>query len=207
MKVFFISILAFSVGFIASNTIINAQADNQVEDQAPIIQNSEGLRSTFVQNVQDPNSKTVVFDMVVESTISSDRVRVTWEKNGNSIFTETYPLTYTTSVQTGQTHVYSIELQVIGAGVTELIGTVRVSDLEGSAITTVRKNFVSNEEGEILPITDEYRQAKLNSQIVSVLVWVLVLIIFFGLSFFGFRKFMIWYKKDDVLDFEEKNNF
>jgi hypothetical protein len=173
-----------------SNALFNS-------DQQPQIVDVEGLRAEFKQYTQNPDSKVVRFEMTLKSNIDSDRLKITWELKGVSSFVdETKKIVYG-AVKKGESYVVPIEIIPRSYGVTELYGKVEAFKAENSYLVTVRKNFASNENAEVLPITDEFNSAK-NLSLVKNIGFAIVgftILVIFGL--FGFKKFKNWLNKDE----------
>src|SRR5688500_16466537 len=76
-----------TLGLTKSSTL-NAQTEEElIQEDAPAeIDDFSGLRAELNQYTQDASSKEVTFEMVLKSNVDSDRVRVTWELEGRSIF-------------------------------------------------------------------------------------------------------------------------
>ncbi len=177
---------------------VSAQdTDMQTKDQPAVIQDVEGLRTEFKQNLQDPATKIVKFEMIIKSGIDSDRIRITWTAEGSNTFVDESQTIRTGVVKKGGTYTIPIELKISGNGVHELFGKVEAFKADVSYIATVRKNFASNNEGEILPLTNEYNNAKTFNFIKTILLATIVFFATVFLLFVGFKRFVKWLNRDD----------
>lgn len=175
------------------------------DTESSIVSSSADFTSEIIQDTQDPGSKEVTFYMRINSNISASRVRVTWEILGASIFTQDAIPEGTFSVDAGQT--YDIPITIIPgpSGVTELSGRAEAFQVDGTLITTVRANFATNEDAEVLPITPEYEEARRNYQLQSMLqtsgiiICVVSVIVFIGL------RFVKYLKRDDIVAYDQSH--
>ncbi len=183
--------------------VISAQ-DLTTQSQQPEIQDVEGLRAEFKEYTQDPASRKIKYEMVLKSNIDSDRVRVTWTTTGANVFEAQsgYTIEGTTargniSVKKGQTYTIPIEVTVTGEAINELFGRVEAFLASSTYVATVRKNYASNAEGEVLPLTDQYNQAKTQNTILNVVVIVIVIALILVGLFVALKLFLRWLDKDE----------
>lgn len=170
------------------------------QNESPVIQDVEGLRAEFKQYTQDPATKIVKFEMILTSDIDTDRLKVTWTTSGPNVFADTTQATVVATIEKGKTYTIPIELKVLGYGVNELFGKAEAVKPDSTYIATIRKDFASNESGEVLPLTEDYNQQKtLNTIKNIVLVVVIVAVILIG-GFFGLKRFIKWLDKDEERD-------
>jgi len=183
----------------ATNTIDLSDAEEEqlrtVGEEAEII-DMVGLRADFKQNTQDPSSKIVRFEMLLTSNVQSDRVKVQWGIRGDSSYVDESQREIDFSVEPGRT--YSIPLEVIplSNGITEVYGRAQVFGAESNLVATVRKNYASNINREILPLTDEYKSALTQNTIQNILIYIVILIVAAVLGVIGLKEFAKWYKRD-----------
>lgn len=176
--------------------------DEEVEDTPAEIVDIRGLRAELEQFTQDPETGRVRFEMILTSTIDSDRVQITWDVSGNSIFAEDQRETFNTRIESGKTYRVPIEIIPSGKGVTELFGKVESFELGNTFLVTVRKNFATNLDGEVLPVTQEFLDLKQSSTIESILLYIgggvgAVIILFMLIVLFRG-----WYNKDEAAAFK-----
>lgn len=183
--------------------VVTAQ-DLTTQSQQPEIQDVEGLRASFKEYTQSPATRKVKYEMILKSNIDSDRVRITWTTIGANIFEPQsgYTVEGTTargniSIRKGQTYTIPIEVTVTGEAINELFGKAEAFLAESTFIATVRKNYASNAEGEVLPLTAEYNQAKTQNTILNVIVIILVVVIILLSLFFALKLFLKWLDKDE----------
>lgn len=195
--------LFFTAGILLLNPLIvkaqvSAPTTNESTlsqtNQEAIVEDVEGLRAEFKENVQNPETKIMKYEMILKAGIDSDRVKITWSLRGNSSFVDKSEATKNIIVKKGNTYSIAIEITPSGKGVTELIGKAEAFKVDGSYIATVRKNFATNSSGEILPLTSEYQQASTISTIKNILLYSIIIIILIVIAYFGYKKFKTWVK-------------
>ncbi len=199
-KPLLISILTMSM---LCPIVITAQ-DLTTQSKAPEIQDVDGLRTEFKQYTQDPATKKVKFEMVLKSNIDSDRVRITWTTTGPNIFEKqgNYVIEGNTargdiSIRKGQTYVIPIEVTILGGGVNELFGRAEAFLAESTYIATVRKNYATNSESEVLPITDEYTSIKTRNLIITIVLIIMAVAASLVAIYLGLKQFLKWLDKDE----------
>jgi len=193
-----ILITIFSLLLISNASLIlhaQTESDLQTENEQATIEDVEGLRAEFKEYTQDPDSKIVKYEMILNSNIDSDRVKITWTLRGVSSFVDKTQASKNITVQKGKTYAISIEVLPSGKGVTELVGKSEAFTVNGSFIATVRKNFATNADQEVLPFTEAYTTAKRISTIKSLVITSLLLIAAAAAAFFGYKKFKVWLSK------------
>lgn len=193
LKILVVLIFAFS--FLP----VYAQEEENVEDQAPVIVDVEGLQAEFVQYTQDPASKDATFEMVLHSNLDSDRVRISWTlttlEGSGAVFKDKSQVTTFLTIQKGQTYNIPITITPTGKGEIELLGKAE-SFKAGEAFTvTVKKVFETNSAGEILPLTQEYKSQRTLNLLKNVVIFMVSFLIILFLLFKGFKWFKKWLKK------------
>lgn len=174
------------------------------ENRPADVTSTQALEVTFVQHTQNPSSKVAQFEMILKSNINSDRVRVTWEVKGQSIAVNEDQLIRNLTVKQNETYSIPLDVKPLGYGVTEVYGVARVVGADSSQLATVRKNFAANNSAEILPLTDEYNQAKVFSIIWLIARTTTIVLVLVVSGFVAFKKFVSWYKTDDREEFEKE---
>lgn len=194
---FLIPIVFFNV------TSLNAQDINQADQQVQI-SDVEGLRTEFKQYTQSPSTKTIKFEMILKSNIDSDRVRIVWTTSGPNFIPEQegYVVNLTSArkdivIEKGKSYVIPIEITVLNTGVNEIFGRAEAFTAESAYIATVRKNYGSNPDGEVLPLTDEYNRAKTLNTILNIVVIILIIVVILAIGFILLKKFLSWLDKED----------
>jgi hypothetical protein len=172
------------------------------EDEPADVQNSQALTAEFIQYTQSPSSKVARFEMVLTANETSNRVRVTWEVRGSSIAVKEEQLVMNFRVEKGLTYTIPIDIKPVNQGVTEVYGVARMFGVDSSSVTTVRKNFATNENLEILPLTDEYKQSKLLGTVWNIAKIIILLVVVILGGFFGLKGFARWYNTNDRETFE-----
>lgn len=179
--------------------ILNPEAqDSKQVDKPPVIEDSPELKIDFKQNTQDPETKKVKFEITVTSNFTSDRVRIDWKVSGASKPVNESELTITrTTIRNGVPQTYSIEVIPTRVGISEVFAKVTAVKVDGNVISTVRKNYVSNNNQEVLPIPDEYRQKQLINLIIKIIIYLAIGVVILFLGFFGLILFKRWLNKYD----------
>lgn len=183
--------------------VISAQ-DLTTQSQSPQIQDVEGLRAEFKEYTQDPATRKIKYEMILKSNIDSDRVRITWTTTGANVFEPQpgYTIEGTVargnvSIKKGQTYSIPIEITVTGEAVNELFGRAEAFLASSTYVATVRKNYASNAEGEVLPLTDQYNQAKTQNLILNVLVIIIAVVLILVGLYTALKLFLKWLDKDE----------
>ncbi len=183
--------------------LVEDSAENlQTTNSEPVINDTQLLRAEFKQYTQDPSSKIIKFEMILQANVNSDRVRATWTITGDSEYVNKSQQERVFSIQAGQTYVLPLEVRPLkpiegqSYGVTEVFGRAEVFGVDSNAIATVRKNYASNINQEVLPLTPEYNQQKTLTTVIDVGKIAALILLASFLTMIGFRKFVKWYKKD-----------
>jgi hypothetical protein len=102
---------------------------------------------------------------------------------------------------------YYIEVYVIptGYGLSELVARAEAFRAEGNLVVSASKLYGSNANGEILPITDDYKKSKNINLVVQILKALGGTAIALGILFFAAKWFIKWLNRDDVAEYERKN--
>jgi len=185
-------------------TLLVSAQDLTTQSKQVEIQDVDGLRAEFKEYTQSPSTRKVKYEMILKSNIDSDRVRITWTTDGANIFEQQsgYIVEGSTAktdiaIREGQTYSIPIEVTVTGEDINELFGKAEAFLAASTYVATVRKNYASNKEGEVLPLTSEYTQSKTQNTILNIVVIVVVvLVILIGL-FFALRMFLKWLDRDE----------
>lgn len=179
--------------------------DLNTTDKPAEIKDFEGLRAEFKQYTQDPETKVVKFEMVLNSKINSDRVRVEWTLDGPSEFVDEREQRRDLKIEAGKSYVIPVNVRIIGEGLNEVFGKAESVQVDSSFLVTVRKNFNSNSEGEVLPQTAEYNSSKTLNQIKNIVVAAAIVAVVIGLVFFIFKRFVLLAKADPTVEYPEDN--
>lgn len=178
--------------------------DLTTQNQSAEIQDVEGLRAQFVEYTQDPATKVIKFEMILVSNIDSDRVRITWNTNGANVFKPQagYEITGNTargniSIKKGETYRIPISLEITGSGINELTGKAEAFLADSTFIATVRKNFATNEDAEVLPLTDSFTQARTRNLIFNAVIIILIVVAISLAIYFALKTFIRWLDKDE----------
>lgn len=195
IKVLFLALVCLTL---ISPLSINAQNEEQLTDEIT------ELKTELIMNTQDPATKVVRFILKLTSNIDSDRVKLTWTSSGPNNYTpgQNYQLNGLNAsgelrIRKGQTYNIPVDLTIYGQGVNEIIGKVEIVLTEGTKILTVRSNYGSNAEGEVLPLTDAYIQAKNLNNIKNIAIIVVLLAAILIAGYFGLKRFIKWLDSDE----------
>lgn len=188
---------------------LNAQSVNEIildpeapeseqVDKAPEIEDSPELKIDFKQHTQDPETKIIKFEITVTPNFTSDRVRIDWSVSGTSKPVDESALSIPRiTLKEGVPQKFSIEVIPTRLGISEVLAKVTAVKVDGSIISTARKNYVTTDDKEVLPITDEYRQRQLTNLITKIIIYVVIAIFALFGGFFGLRWFIRWLNKYD----------
>lgn len=194
MKKFIFTLLFL---FILTNPVI-AQDEN-VQDQAPVINDVEGLRAEFKQYTQDPESKEVKFELVLKSNLDSDRVRVTWSlmtlDGKGSVFKDPSQSIKFINIQKGQNYTIPITIIPTGKGEVQLLGKVESFKAGATFTVTASKVYASNTIQEILPLTNDYVSARRNVLLKNIAIFVGLFALTIFIFIRGTKQFKIWLNK------------
>lgn len=166
------------------------------ENRPADINDTSKLRATFVENIQRPSDKVIRYELVLTTAVSSDRVKVTWETLGIVDIVNPNQLENTVTVQAGNTYRFPLDVRPTGQGVSEIKGIAELFEADARSLAFVRKNFASNANGEVLPLSDNYNAAKLRYQSFVLLRNGVLLTLVIAGGYFGSKKFISWYKTD-----------
>lgn len=206
--IIFITVIT-STPLLFSSIKINAQEVNEIVldpsapeseqvDVAPEIEDTNDLKIDFKQFTQDPETKIAKFEMTVMPTFDSDRVQINWIVSGTSKpVDETKLEIKRTTIKKGGSYKFSIEVKPTGLGISEVYGKVTAVKVDGSIVSTVRKNFVTSKDLDILPITNEYKTAQTTNLIVRIVTIIVIVLVAVVGGLFGLRWFIRWLNKFD----------
>jgi len=195
----FVSLLspAFAQEAESTDPLTDTEEDKLFEEDRPAeITDVQALRAEFKQYTQDPSSKIAKFEMILKSNIDSDRIRVTWTIKGVSNAVNEAQLNLTLGVKKGGVYTLPVEVVPITTGVTEIYGKAQAFGADANVVATVRKNFASNSNGEILPLTEDFNSKKNMNLIINILKIVFVVLLLSMIGLFALKKAKVWYKKD-----------
>jgi len=196
------AILAIFAPIISFNQL-NAQTDANI-DQPAVVKDVEGLRAEFKQLTQDPDSKNATFQMILKSSIDSDRVKIEWTITGASKLVNESDKRTNLTIKKGQTYTIPITIIPQGEGVTEVFGTAEAVNVDSSYLVTVRKNFATNKNAEILPITSDYTNAKNLSVVKNIILLVVVVATILGVILLILRRITKYLKTEPEVTFENE---
>ncbi len=216
MKKIFLTTIGILMLLACVITPVRAQDNNELlnTNQTPSIEDVDGLRAEFKQYMQDPETKNIKFEMILKSTINSDRVKVTWTIKGDvSLFVDENLKAQSFSVKKGETYTIPIVINTTGIGITELQGKAEAFGTESTYLVTITKNIISNTEGEvassvekkgntvIINLPDDYLTAKTLMYVknAALILGIVILALVFGLI--GVKKFIQWLNKEDQVKY------
>ena len=180
-------------------TPVFAQEDDNVVDKAPEITDVEGLRAEFKQYIQSAENREIKFEMILKSNLDSDRVKITWSLttlsgNGAIFVNPAQTIKYIT-IKKGETYTFPITILPTGKGVVELLGKAQSFKAGESFTVTAKKEFATNIQQEILPITSEFRSQKLLVMLKNFLIFVVLVVAGIYLLLKGSKWFKRWLNK------------
>jgi hypothetical protein len=169
----------------------NGLTDNLEEDIVPVIEDVEGLRLKLVEHSQEPDTKEIVFDIVIYSQIRSDRVQLNWSIDGvSTLESEGNQLSF--RVDPGTVKKVRIVVKPRDRGVSNLRIRVEAFEVEGTYLATAFQRVYSLEDGTRLPRTDTYRFNQVVAMVRGVAQFLLYLFGFLLVASAGYGVFRRW---------------
>ncbi|MBD3280801.1 hypothetical protein GF389_04740 [Candidatus Dojkabacteria bacterium] len=167
-----------------SNTTDTSDTTNAVDT----IDDSENLDIVLSYANQSPNSKE--FDLIAEisSGIDSDRVVVEWQLPSGLKFADSATTKYSRpSVTAGETTIVTkrVIARYARTSEVEVIATAVKADVNYVSSDKLELSF--NEAKEVVPLSEEYKDAKTMYQITQVLLYIGLAALLFGLAYFAYR--------------------
>jgi hypothetical protein len=191
--------LIILIMIITPMTLLAQDSSNYDEDVAPEINDVEGLRADFKQHTQNPENREITFEMILDSNLDSDRVKITWElrtlKGSGAVFLDPNDAVEYITIQKGRSYTLPITIVTTTEGVIELTGKAESFRAEATFLVSVRKTFGTNKAGEVKPVTQEYLQARTVMNVKNVILGILIVIAIMMTGIFGFKKFVKWLNK------------
>lgn len=173
--------------------------DENVIDQAPVINDVPSLRAEFKQYTQDPTSKEAKFEIVLKSNLDSDRVQISWTlttlSGSGAVFKDKALAKSFINIKKGQNYNKSIVIIPSGKGEIELLGKIESFKAGETFVVTVKKIFATNIQGEILPLTQDYIADRRGVLIRNIIIFIVAVIAFVYLLKKGIVLFKKWLKK------------
>jgi|GEM_PF-4098818 len=169
--------------------IVKAQEEPlEVVDEIEI--SDEDLDVVLTHGEQDPGSKEFDLIATISSKLDSDRVIVEWELPSQIIFAEENQRnTQTTSVREDEISVATARVMGVRAGTYEVKVNVTTVKADVNYITADTLEITFNNDKEVLPLTDEYKKAKLTDQVITALVVLVVLLLVGGAGFWLYSRY------------------
>lgn len=167
----------------------------------PVFATTGTISTELKEYTQNPESKTIKYEMILNSEVRSSNVRITWSVKGNSTLVNSKQAVTRISVEAGQSYNIPIEILPAGQGTTEVTAKAEVFQVDGTLTSTVRTNFATNASSEKLPITDEYNESKTLSTIKNIVLTITTIVIVITAGYFGVKLFKRWYKKTPNVEF------
>lgn len=132
-----------------------AFAQTDIQNPKTEIFSSEGLRIDLVEGIQDPETKIIIFEMILQSDIDSDRVLINWNLSGNARFQD--PAERRKNISIRKNERYTIPISIVpvgvgenGVGISEVVGEAEAFFVNSSIVSSVRKRFFSNIDSEVV---------------------------------------------------------
>lgn len=206
--VFAINLMAF----VAAAPVIFAQsvlADTTLETK---VNDAKNLRLFLYQHTQNPQDKSIKFDLVINSQITSDRVQLTWFISDgpsqylqieNQQIVQVKTIKQDITLESGKQYTFSQLLQPLNRGTTQLLVQVESYSASGRVLATVSKpvwtdasiNALVLSEGKLV-ISNEYRLAQyLNYLRIFAIAGIIIVVIYY-LAVWGYNWLTTWLKRD-----------
>ncbi len=126
--------------------------------------------------VQDPGSKEFFLVADIKSGIDSDRVIVEWNlPRGIKLASETDLFRSRATIYEGRTTIVKKLVVPAGQGKYQVEAVVTAIKADANYISTDSIQIEFNDNKEIIPLSEEYKQAKLQHQIIRVLIYIAII--------------------------------
>ncbi len=187
MKKLFVTFLIV----ILSSSFVSVFA--QSGDTLPISNEAVNVESTNVNvelslDTQDPGTKEFFARADITSIIDSDRVIIEWYLGNGIKFAEELESSLSrTTVKVGEVARVQKRLVPVTSGIRELKVVVTVIKADVNYVATDKITIEFNQNKEIIPLTEEYKEAKLTYQITRALMY---LVVIFGILIIGFLVYL-----------------
>lgn len=198
-----VTALILSVVFMLSLSPVLAQDIDQLNEQAESLQSDIGTEIiigdnafivTLDRSVQDPDSKIVTYDLNVLSRIESDRVAIRWSVTGvGEMLSETNVVR---EVVRGDQFTESIQVRPRYYGRTEVVANITAYTAQGDLVAAARDQIVTDPELQVLPITEEYRQAQTVATIKNLLKFTAIILAALGIIAVLYSLLKKWLDKE-----------
>lgn len=218
----YVGIFQFGVILLPIDVVFSQENSNtSISEEKTTIKDVEGLRAELTQMSQDPESKYIRFELKLTSSIYSERVKVTWNVTGQSIFVNQDEKVRDFVVEENKTYVIPVTILPTGISAataktqpyaaTEILATVESFGAGATFVVTARKNFASNIDGEYITVVNgkiglpqEYTNAK--NLIFFRNLGIVLLVVTIGL-FGGYRflkGFLKWLNRNERLEYDSR---
>lgn len=181
-----ISILLVSAAF----TPVSAQE----QEAAPVIKDSSGFQLAIAPSFQNPDTKEVVYKLVIYSKIRTDRLFVSWKVTGSSELSSESKLSgsITLSVVPEQTYIVPVVLKPRTQGLSNLFFTVEAFEANGTYVATASQNIFSDRSGSIVPAASQVTILQIVLLIRGIAENVLKLVALIFAVLLAYRLFRYW---------------
>lgn len=169
----------------------NAESTQSQQEQLPdnMQVNTNDIDVTLETETQDPGSKKFQIVATISSAIDTDRVIVDWIPQNGITFSD--PLDTgksSTTVRQGSDTVVSKKFVANYSGTheVEVVITAVKADVNYLAADNIELEF--NQDLELLPLTDDYKQAKLVYQFTRGVLYLTIIVATAAALFFVYRR-------------------
>lgn len=156
-----------------------------------IIDNSENLDIVLSYDNQSPKTKGFYLIADVASGIDSDRVVVEWILPSEIEFVDELESPYSRpTVSTGQTTQVQKNIVARYSGTYEIEAIVTAVKADVNYVSSDKIELTFNEKKEIIPMSDEYKQAKTLYQLAEAVLYFGIAMLGIGLIYFLYKQIM-----------------
>lgn len=139
---------------------VQTSPDGTLQVDATIkIEDVEGLDLQLIRNTQDPGTKDIKFDLIINSRLTSDRVQVKWLVSGSSEVVQGESV-INLSLSENQTVSQSITIRPREFGTTSIKAFVEAFQIDGTRIASASQLIGTYPDGEVFPPTENHELAK-----------------------------------------------
>jgi hypothetical protein len=192
MRKLFLVITTIFIGLLTLPVTAQEPAEELNSDLGKnIIIGQNAFYLTLTRDTQSPDTKHVTYHLKIVPNISSDRVEIEWAMVGASeLVTPIKKKNLVVEKGVAVTETFTIKPRVFGK--TEVRAEVRAVAAANDYTVAARDEFASNNEGEIIPLSPDYQQAKTIFQIKQVVTIVAIIAIIAGIGYLAYRRFKKW---------------
>lgn len=157
------------------------------------------------QKTQNPETKEIVFELEIESNVTTDRARIVWQVSGASVFVEKETNITNLFLESGKKYLYPIRILPISSGQSEILVTLEIYKVDKRTGLSAHKIFFTNSNSEYLEIGEngeltlpaDYTNLQSFTIIKNIFIIFGILVGIFIFAFVLIKLFAKWLNKED----------